>query len=52
MTHQKPIEYLQSLLKELLSLPQEAEWAEFKHNAIDPKELGEYISGLANSAAL
>lgn len=43
---------LRSLLKELVSLPKETEWAEFKHNAIKPEELGEYISALANSAAL
>ncbi|WP_227550006.1 helix-turn-helix domain-containing protein [Raoultella sp. RIT712] len=43
---------LRSLLKELVSLPKETEWAEFKRNAIKPEELGEYISALANSAAL
>ncbi len=44
--------YLCSLLKELTALPQETEWAEFKHNAIKPEDLGEYISALANAAAL
>ena len=52
MTHQKTVEYLQSLLKELVTLNQETEWAEFKHNSIKPEDLGEYISALANSAAL
>ncbi len=52
MTHQKTVEYLQSLLKELVALNQETEWAEFKHNSIKPEDLGEYISALANSAAL
>lgn len=52
MTHPKPADYLQSLLTELLALPQETEWAEFKHNATKPEDLGEYISALANSAAL
>ncbi|WP_447894720.1 ATP-binding protein [Vreelandella sp. GE22] len=42
---------LRSLLKELCSLPNETEWVEFKHNA-DEVKIGEYISALANSAAL
>jgi predicted HTH transcriptional regulator len=48
----KTTQQLQSLLAELISFPQETEWVEFKHNAIQPEELGEYISALANSAAL
>ena len=44
--------YLLNLLKELSSLPKETEWLEFKHNNADPKEIGEYISALSNSAAL
>lgn len=52
MTHQKTVENLQSLLRELVALPQETEWAEFKHNSIKPENLGEYISALANSASL
>ncbi|HBY9741097.1 MULTISPECIES: ATP-binding protein [Klebsiella] len=44
--------YFQSLLKELTSLPKETEWAEFKSNSIRAEDLGEYISALANSAAL
>ncbi|MCY4329344.1 MAG: putative DNA binding domain-containing protein [Endozoicomonadaceae bacterium] len=44
-------EYLHNLLKELLRLPAETEWVEFKHNA-DIEKVGEYISALANSAAL
>jgi len=52
MTLERPLEYLHSLLKELLSLPQETEWVEFKHNNHDPAMIGEYISALANSAAL
>ncbi len=46
MTHQKTIENLQSLLKELVALPKETEWAEFKLNAINLEGLGEYISAL------
>ena len=41
-----------TILRELVALPQETEWAEFKHNATKPEDLGEYISALANSAAL
>lgn len=33
-------------------MSQETEWVEFKHNNGDPKQIGEYISALANSAAL
>lgn len=40
-----------SLVKELCRLPQETEWVEFKRNA-DVEVIGEYISALANSAAL
>ncbi|MCK5098748.1 MAG: ATP-binding protein [Desulfobacteraceae bacterium] len=36
----------------MVALNQETEWAEFKHNSIKPEDLGEYISALANSAAL
>ncbi len=43
---------LQAKLTELLALPAETEWVEFKHNNEDPQEIGEYISALANSAAL
>ena len=45
------LEQLRSLLKELCGLPAETEWVEFKHNA-DVEKIGEYISALANSAAL
>jgi hypothetical protein len=37
---------------ELLALPQETEWAEFKHNNLDPQLIGEYLSAISNSAAL
>ena len=52
MAQPRDTEYLQSLLSELLKLPQETEWVEFKHNNDDSKAIGEYISALANSAAL
>ncbi|MCL6272143.1 putative DNA binding domain-containing protein [Sansalvadorimonas sp. 2012CJ34-2] len=43
---------LQGLLRELLALPAETEWVEFKHNRIKPDDLGAYISALSNGAAL
>jgi ATP-dependent DNA helicase RecG len=43
---------LQALLRELCHLPNETEWVEFKHNNADAPMIGEYISALANSAAL
>lgn len=42
----------EQLLQELLSLPAETEWVEFKHNNSDPEQIGEYLSAMANSAAL
>ena len=45
-------DYNISLVRELSKLPKETEWAEFKHNYAEPKEIGEYISALSNSAAL
>ncbi|EKD28277.1 MAG: hypothetical protein ACD_79C00355G0003 [uncultured bacterium] len=45
-------DYLKSLLKELIALPKETEWVEFKHNNDNPQEIGEYISALSNSAVL
>ncbi len=43
---------LRRKLEELRALPTETEWVEFKHNNSDPQEIGEYISALANGAAL
>ncbi len=51
MTLERSHEYLLSLLKELVKLPAETEWVEFKHNN-NPEKTGEYISALANAAAL
>jgi predicted HTH transcriptional regulator len=45
-------EQLNSLLRELCRLTKETEWVEFKHNNDDAPTIGEYISALANSAAL
>lgn len=46
-----PAEFGARLL-ELLALPTETEWVEFKHNNTDPERIGEYLSALSNSAAL
>jgi ATP-dependent DNA helicase RecG len=40
------------LLEQLLALPRESEWLEFKHNNSDPHGIGEYISALSNSAVV
>ncbi|MFH0785049.1 MAG: ATP-binding protein [Pseudomonadota bacterium] len=52
MTVDRSAEYLLSLLNELRNLPKETEWVEFKHNNDNPEEIGEYLSALANAAAL
>src|SRR4051812_39660369 len=52
MIADRSADYLISLAQELCKLPQETEWAELKVNDADPQEIGEYISALANSAAL
>lgn len=43
---------LTKLLDQLLALPKESEWLEFKHNNSDPREIGEYVSALSNSAVI
>jgi hypothetical protein len=43
---------LNNLLCELTALPTEVEWVEFKCNNQNPEEMGEYLSALANAAAL
>jgi|CXWL01.1.fsa_nt_gi predicted HTH transcriptional regulator len=52
MPFQQSPQQLANLLRELCKLPKETEWVEFKHNNDDPQMIGEYISALANSAAL
>ena len=44
------MENLSNLLYELIKLPNETEWLEFKCNYAKPDEIGEYISALSNSA--
>jgi predicted HTH transcriptional regulator len=39
-------------IRDLASLPNEAEWVEFKESYAEPEEIGGYISALSNSAAL
>src|SRR5665811_927083 len=52
MSGDRTADYLASLLHELRALPRETEWVEFKGNDAEPRAIGEYISGLANAAAL
>ncbi len=52
MNGHRSSEYLAGLLQELRALPHETEWLEFKQSYADPQDIGEYISALANSAAL
>lgn len=52
MVKQKNGTYLESLLQELRKLPKETEWLEFKSSYAEPKQIGEYLSALANSATL
>ncbi len=52
MITDRTAEYLASLVRELRGLPQETEWVEFKVNDAEPEEIGEYLSALANGAAL
>ena len=52
MTSVRTPAYLQGLVRELCKLPRETGWLEFKENNADPKEIGEYLSALANSAVL
>ena len=43
---------LSALLTELIALPHESEWVEFKHNNSKPEDIGTWVSALANSAAI
>ena len=44
--------YIRGLVRELRSLPRETDWVEFKVGQREPHMIGEYISALANAAAL
>lgn len=52
MTPNRNAEYMAGLVRELRRLPVETDWIEFKQDNCDPEAIGEYISALANSAAL
>lgn len=52
MTSGHDYDYLVGLVRELCKLPRETEWVEFKTNNSNPQEIGEYLSALANAAAL
>jgi ATP-dependent DNA helicase RecG len=41
-----------ALIDRLRGLSRETEWLELKRNRYEPQVLGEYLSALANSAAL
>lgn len=41
---------LSQLLNDLVALPRESEWVEFKVNNFRPQDIGEYLSALSNSA--
>lgn len=41
-----------TLLDRLRALPTETEWLEFKRNYAEPRQVGEYLSALANEACL
>ena len=52
MTVSQNPDYYLGLVRELCKLPYETGWVEFKVNKSDPQDIGEYISALANTAAL
>jgi hypothetical protein len=52
VTSDRPADYLASLVRELCTLPRETEWLEFKVDDAEPQAIGEYLSALANAAAL
>jgi predicted HTH transcriptional regulator len=52
MSSKRPADYLVSLVRELCALPRETEWIEFKVNNAEAQVIGEYVSALANAAAL
>jgi predicted HTH transcriptional regulator len=44
--------HLIELLEQLVALPNETEWVEFKKDNYDAEKIGEYLSALSNSATL
>ena len=45
-------EQLEKQVRSFLRLSRETEWVEFKQNIATPEEIGEYLSAMANAAAL
>ena len=43
---------IDKLIEDLIKLPKETEWVEFKKNNYNPHQIGKYISALSNSACL
>ena len=52
MTRTRPDSYCVNLVKALCRPGGEAEWVEYKGNNANPEEIGQYISAIANAAAL
>lgn len=52
MIVERNAEFLESLVRELVKLPSETGWVEFKHDNDDPEMIGKRLSALSNSAAL
>ena len=52
MTTNRDNDFLLGLVRELCTLPHETEWVEFKVDHDQPDRIGQYISALANGAAL
>lgn len=52
MINNRDHDYLLGLVRELCNLPHETDWVEFKVNHRQPHAIGQYISALANAAAL
>ncbi len=52
MTSSSSPDHVLGIIAELLKLPAETPWAEFKENNTNPEDIGEYISALSNAAAI
>jgi predicted HTH transcriptional regulator len=52
MSSERDAAYLESLVSELVKLPRETNWVEFKENNSDPEMIGRSIAALSNAAAL
>ena len=52
MTNPRPSGYRADLVRQLCTLPHETEWVEFKESYAQPEQVGEYVSAMANAAAL